>query len=703
MLENATAEQREMIQNTEGYQRVCAVPGSGKTFSLIHRMAYLITELYIDPSSIQAITFTNKAARQMTSRLKSLVGDKAECFTGTFHGKCNEILKEESYRLSWPKNFSILDKHAQVDLIRLIAEEQGISLKDHTAAYYVDLIAARKQTVDYVSRYLMGPEKTRLTEEIAQTTAEDDRMYLNYLLKQRENYVVDFQDLMMMALYILTHYRDALEKWQDRCQYLLCDEYQDVNNHQELLLELLSGRFHNLTVVGDDDQCIYGWRGSKVEYMIAFDEKYPNVRDFYLSRNFRSTPEIVDAANSLIRANQSRLTKKMYTENPHGPKPVYYQAKTEGLESLWIANTIQDAVAAGANYKKHCVLVRSASQTRSLEEAFVQKGIPYKILSGATFYGSEEIRTVLAYLRMIYSLNDLDFEWTIKRPRKGFGKKSLEKLKEYAVKRGRGMTLFQALGEQIRDGVVKRQDVIAYYDTMLELHETYRKHSCSELVNLALDLGYRRELQQDIDQKRLDNVTELLATISALEAENEQDLPLDELLAHFALFANQDDDTEKDAVKVMTIHTAKGLEFDTVFVCGLVEGQFPSKKLRNQDEFEEERRLFYVAMTRAIRKLYLSSYGAKSDFFPARQSSFLGDLDVRCLDCIKGSRILAGQNFSPIVDKAEFAEGDQVRHPAFGVGTIVKVDEQRQTYDIRFEKMPETVRRVLFRAPLERG
>ena len=198
-------------------------------------------------------------------------------------------------------------------------------------------------------------------------------------------------------------------------------------------------------------------------------------------------------------------------------------------------------------------------------------------------------------------------------------------------------------------------------------------------------------------------MTELLATISALEAENEQDLPLDELLAHFALFANQDDDTEKDAVKVMTIHTAKGLEFDTVFVCGLVEGQFPSKKLRNQDEFEEERRLFYVAMTRAIRKLYLSSYGAKSDFFPARQSSFLGDLDVRCLDCIKGSRILVGQNFSPIVDKAEFAEGDQVRHPAFGAGTIVKVDEQRQTYDIRFEKMPETVRRVLFRAPLERG
>ena len=329
MFANATQEQLNIIQNTEGYQRVCAVPGSGKTFSIVNRMAYLITKLYIDPSSIHAITFTNKAARQMTNRLKKIVGDEADCFTGTFHGKCKEILKEEAYRLSYPQNFSILDKNAQIDLIRLVAEEQEISLKDNTARSYMDSIAERKQCLTYVGEYMIGSDKTNLMNEIALASDDTDKMYFNYLLKQRDNYALDFNDLIMFALYVLTNFPDALEKWQDRCQYILCDEYQDVNSYQEMLLSLLSGKFHNLSVVGDDDQCIYGWRGSKVDYMVNFDQKYPNVKDFYLSQNFRSTPEIIDVANSLIMSNQNRLVKKMYTNNPSGMKPVYNNTKTE--------------------------------------------------------------------------------------------------------------------------------------------------------------------------------------------------------------------------------------------------------------------------------------------------------------------------------------------------------------------------------------
>ena len=465
-----------------------------------------------------------------------------------------------------------------------------------------------------------------------------------------------------------------------------------------MLLSLLSGKFHNLTVVGDDDQCIYGWRGSKVDYMVKFDQKYPRVKDFYLSQNFRSTPEIIDVANSLITSNQNRLVKKMYTNNPSGRKPVYNNTKTEKQEAFWIADTILQAVATGKKYSDHSILVRASSQTRAIEEAFVQKGVPYKILSGAVFYSSEEIKTVLAYMRMVYSLNDLDFEWTIKRPRKGYGKKSLERLKEYAVQNN--MTLMEALGDQIQNGIVKKQEVIDYYNNIMNLHSTHQNYSSKDIVNMVLDFGYRAELQQDIDQKRLDNVKELLATIEALENENGVNLPLDELLTHFALFANQDDDSDKDEVKIMTIHTAKGLEFDTVFVNGLVEGQFPSKRLKNQDELEEERRLFYVAVTRAIQKLYLSSYEVKADSFITRQSSFLSDIDVKYLNCINGSKIFGGYYFTPLIPKALFQVNDIVLHPGFGQGTIVKVDEKSQIYDIQFDILPETIRRIQFRAPL---
>ena len=234
----------------------------------------------------------------------------------------------------------------------------------------------------------------------------------------------------------------------------------------------------------------------------------------------------------------------------------------------------------------------------------------------------------------------------------------------------------------------------------MNLHSTHQNYSSKDIVNMVLDFGYRAELQQDIDQKRLDNVKELLATIEALENENGVNLPLDELLTHFALFANQDDDSDKDEVKIMTIHTAKGLEFDTVFVNGLVEGQFPSKRLKNQDELEEERRLFYVAVTRAIQKLYLSSYEVKADSFITRQSSFLSDIDVKYLNCINGSKIFGGYYFTPLIPKALFQVNDIVLHPGFGQGTIVKVDEKSQIYDIQFDILPETIRRIQFRAPL---
>lgn len=695
--DKVTKEQLDIIHATEGYIRVASVPGSGKTFVLTYRMAYLITELYIDSASIVALTFTNKAAAEMKQRLKKIVGDNCNSFTGTFHGFCNHILKEEIHRMSFPKTVTILDKKAEIDMIREVAEELGISMKDNTARQLMEFVDASKQMLGYVE-LMMGSGKTALKEKLATVTDANERIFYHYLKRQCDNYALDFEDIINFALYILSHYEDARRIWQERCQYLLCDEYQDVNYKQNELLKILSGLYGNLFVVGDDDQNIYTWRGSDPSFMIGFDEDYEDVQDYALTENFRSTPQVVKAAGSLIKANQNRIDKVMISNRADGGKPVYNCPRTEREEAEWIADVILQDRERNLPYRDHAVLVRAASQTRSLEETFIKKKVPYKILSGAKFYESEEIRTVLAYLRLVYNLRDMDLTYTISRPRRGFGKKSVEQLKQYAGKHG--ISLFEALGQCIESGEIKKESVITYYQNVKELHETYQQYSCTDIANRCLDMGLRVSLEQDIDQTRLDNVSELVSMIHALEEQNQEILPLEDLLSHFALFTAQDDDTKHDVVRVMTIHTAKGLEFDTVFVPGLVDGQFPSYRLRNEDELEEERRLLYVAMTRAKNMLYLSSYENKDTGYSAKQSVFLGDMDATQLECINGSRIVSSGAGEQMLPKVMFAEGDRVVHKVFGEGTVVTVDRPAQTYDIQFDKLRGT-RRIMFRAELE--
>ncbi|MBQ8821441.1 MAG: UvrD-helicase domain-containing protein [Lachnospiraceae bacterium] len=692
--DNATEEQKQIIESTEGYQRCAAVPGSGKTFVLTRRIAYLITQLYIEPASIVGLTFTNKAAASMKKRLKDLIGDEAGCFMGTFHGFCNTVLKEDIHKLSWPKTFAILDKADQIDLIKEVADELGLTLKDITAADYMEKISLYKIKPGYI-QYMIGEDKEKLLHALSQAHCDEKRMIYSYMLKQRDNYVLDFGDLIHFTNYILMKHKDILEKWQDRCQYVLCDEYQDVNEEQELLLSLISGKFENLFVVGDDDQNIYGWRGSKSDYMIHFDEKYEDTILFQLTENFRSTPEIIDVAKSLISTNQNRLEKEMFTHNPHGVKPLYHEAESQKLEAFWIAGQIRDDVQKGKSYKDHAILVRAASQTRALEEAFIAKKLPYKILSGAKFYSSEEIRTTLSYLRMIYSLSDMDFIFTINRPKRKFGKKSLQDLREEAKRRG--LSMFETLGQLISEGKITKLPLIHYYTEIKKLHESHKQHTAKQLVNLVLDIGYRRELQEDINQSKLDNVSELVQHIGYLEEENGDTLPLTELLSHFALFSEQDDMDEDNVIKIMTIHTAKGLEFPVVFVNGLVDGQFPSKKLRNSDEMEEERRLLYVAITRAEEMLYLSGYRNKALDYPCTQSCFLGDIRPDLLDYTEGSYIHLSNTFTEVLPKASFAVGTKVLHNVFGQGIVVGVDDARQIYEVDFEKIKGT-RRVQFRA-----
>ena len=313
--ERATKEQTEAITQTEGNIRVASVPGSGKTFVLTYRIAYLITELFVEPSSIVALTFTNKAASQMKHRLRNIVGDNANCFTGTFHGYCNMFLKEEIHRLTFPKTFTILDKKAELKMIKDLAEDMGISLKDNTAKKIMSDIDITKQDMSYVE-LMAGVDKTELKRKASSEKNVDKKVFYNYLKRQCDNYALDFEDLINFTLYILNRNEDVRIRWQEKCQYVLCDEYQDVNMKQDMLLHILSGLYQNLFVVGDDDQNIYTWRGSDPEYMINFDKTHENVQDYSLTENFRSTPQIVNAAKSLISANQNRLEKQMISNRP---------------------------------------------------------------------------------------------------------------------------------------------------------------------------------------------------------------------------------------------------------------------------------------------------------------------------------------------------------------------------------------------------
>lgn len=693
---HATDEQLQIIETTEGNIRVGAVPGSGKTYVLTHRIACLILSLFVEPSSIVALTFTNKAAGEMKKRLQSMIGDMATCFMGTFHGYCNKILKEDIHKISYPKTFIILDKRVQIDMLRELAQESGITLKDVKIADLIDRIAENKQSEEYIP-VMLKMNATNIKEYLKKAMDVETVLYYLYLKKQRENYALDFEDIIHVTLYILKQHKDVLEKWQSRCQYVLCDEYQDVNSAQEELLILLSGKYHNLTVVGDDDQCIYGWRGSQVEYMVDFHKKYENTQDFTLSENFRSTPEIIHVANSLIEKNENRLLKTMFTKNPSGKKTVYYTAKTEKAEAEYIAETI--AKKDGYSYSDFTVLVRAASQTRALEEAFISKKIPYKILSGAQFYSSEEIRTVISYLRLVYALDDLDFVWSIQHPRRGVGKKTMEELKRYAQEKN--IRLMEALGELIEAGKMQKQQISSFYENIMLLHNTYQDYSLCELVTKILDMGYRSELEDDVEQTKLDNVAEFMATIDMLETENVEALELEELLAYFALFTAQDDDTGKNAVKIMTIHTAKGLEFPIVFIPGLAEGQFPSKRLRNRDELEEERRLFYVAITRAKKELYLSNYLSKMEGFPVWPSHFMEDIDIAYLERDGMVSVNTLREEVTILEKSEFQVGDIVEHPVFDEGKIVSVNVPGQYYEIDFPKLNGT-RQIVFRAKLKK-
>ena len=771
-------EQLEAVETTEGYVRVVAGAGSGKTRTLTHRYLYLVKEMGISPSNILCVTFTNKAANEMKKRIRSILGGDDSGYISTFHGFCVRFLREEIHVLNYPKEFMILDEDDQKSLLRKAYADLGFSLKDLKISSALDFIGGRKANdLDYVSLFAELPSESDVCGRgegceppkdhlLKLSDAVDDKwmkVYYRYLYEQKKNYALDFDDLILVTLYILENFPEELEKWRKRMMYVMVDEFQDIDGQQYRLADLLSSYHKNLFVVGDPDQTIYGWRGADVNRILEFDQFHKGTKTILLQNNYRSTPSILKIPDAVIKNNKFRIEKVLRPVRVGGKTPVFYHAKNTREEAKWIVERIQSAVngaASGVHYKDIAVLYRMHSQSRSVEEALMSENIPYKVYSGVGFYQRKEIKDVICYLRMLVYADDLSFMRTVNTPKRQFGPKKLAILQAFADTRGVG--LYEALLEIVYEAgrlndvahdvttqaemssvgndrrkidfdckdFLARSSVVDYVKLIEKYRSRYKDMRVSELLSKMLrETKYEEMLRLDGDEDRLDNLAELKQGILEFENYYEEDASLDEYLQNIVLFTNADEEPqEKDRVQLMTIHNAKGLEFPYVFVCGLNEGFFPVKRVQNKVQLEEERRLAYVAFTRAENVLCLSDAedgvaGESGTRYPSR---FLLETDMGCLDIARGfseDLLEATKAYIANVDQerdflsdfdedeslgavkkaptAEFAVGDRVMHKIFGAGTVSAVDKKNFCYEISFDKFA-TPRSIQFDFPLIR-
>ena len=767
-------EQLEAVETTEGYVRVVAGAGSGKTRTLTHRYLYLVKEMGISPANILCVTFTNKAANEMKKRIRLILGGDDCGYISTFHGFCVRFLREEIHVLNYPKEFMILDEDDQKSLLRKAYADLGFSLKDLKISSVLDFIGGRKANdLDYVSLFAELPSeladgldvdgrempKDHLLELSDEADDKWMKVYYRYLYEQKKNYALDFDDLILVTLYILQSFPEQLDKWRKRMMYVMVDEYQDIDGQQYQLADLLSSYHKNLFVVGDPDQTIYGWRGADVNRILEFDQFHKGTKTILLQNNYRSTPSILKVPDAVIKNNEFRIEKVLKPVRVGGKTPVFYHAKNTREEAKWIVERIQNAVqsAGGMHYKDIAVLYRMHSQSRSVEEALMAENIPYKVYSGVGFYQRKEIKDVICYLRMLVYADDLSFLRTVNTPKRQFGPRKISILQAFADARGVG--LYEALLEIVAEaglldtvaadissqaemssvgndrqkidfdckGFLARSNVIEYVKLIEKYRSCYRDMSVSEiLAKILRETKYEEMLRLDGDEDRLDNLAELKQGILEFENYYEEDASLDEYLQNIVLFTNVDEnDEEKDRVQLMTIHNAKGLEFPQVFVCGLNEGFFPVKRVQNKVQLEEERRLAYVAFTRAENVLCLSDAedgvaGESGTRYPSR---FLLEMDMGGLDVARGfsedlldaakahianvdqERDFLSDESLGLVKKApaaSFDVGDRVVHKIFGGGTVRVVDEKNFCYEIAFDKFA-TPRSIQFDFPLVRG
>lgn len=606
MEQKLNAEQIAAFTTTEGFVRVIAGAGSGKTRALTHRFAFLVNEMGILPENILCVTFTNKAANEMHRRIHNLIGDNDTGYINTFHGFCVAVLQEDSYAVQYPKNFLVLDNSDIDSMLRIIYEERGLTLRDMTFADARDMIEIQKlfKKPEYYLD-MIGMSLEALHKKYLNAADKNDIIFYGYLYQEKKCFGLDYNDLIKFTLYIFAQNDDIRLKWQKRLAYIMIDEFQDIDALQYELMEVLCAHHKNLFIVGDPDQTIYTWRGANVKYLLEFDRHFPNTKTVMMLKNYRSTPQILAAANSLIAQNKHRIEKELIPVLPDGKKPVFCFAGNSEEEAKWIVSKIKELHDSGVDYRDITILYRAHYVTRPIEEALLTEKLPYHIYSGVPFFGRAEIKDALSYLRMIVSQDDLSFRRVINTPKRNMGRRRMAYLEEYAEKNG--CTLYTALKQTIDDDIFRGTKARAFISLIEDFSNGYEDRAVSDLLAAILnESGYENMLRTEGSQERLDNLAELKQSVLEYETSCGEEATVFHYLAHVALFTNNDIEDNSDKVKLMTVHAAKGLEFPYVMLCGMNEGVFPSRKIKDLLGMEEERRLAFVAMTRAEKGLYLS-------------------------------------------------------------------------------------------------
>lgn len=713
ILQGLNASQLEAVTSTEGFIRVIAGAGSGKTRALARRFAYLVNEIGILPGNILCVTFINKSANEMRQRIHNLTGDNDTGYISTFHSFCVSVLQEDSHALQYPKSFLVLDNSDIDSMLKIIYEERGLTLRNMTFSKARDMIEIRKLIKEpkyYLDMLNMSLDTLR--QKYLTATEPSDIIFYGYLYQEKKCFGLDYNDLIKFTLYIFEQNEAVKIKWQQRLEYIMIDEFQDIDELQYKLMSVLCGYHKNLFIVGDPDQTIYTWRGANVRYLLDFDKIFPSVKTIMMMQNYRSTPQIVSVVNDLIDKNKFRIKKNLMPTIADGRKVICHHADTSEREAMWIAEQIQALHGEGTSYREITVLYRAHYITRIVEEVFLREKIPYAIYSGVQFFNRMEIKDALAYLRLIAYKDDLAFLRVVNVPKRNLGERRIKFLQEYAVKHQ--CSLYIALETNLDNEIFKGTKAAQFVALIENFAANYAERQISELLAAILnESGYEKMLRTEGSQERLDNLAELKQSVYEYETSCGEESTLEHYLSHVALFTNNDAADNSDKVKLMTVHSAKGLEFPYVFLCAMNEGVFPSKKTDTIQKMEEERRLAFVAMTRAQKGLYLSeAEGRNFDGSPRYPSRFLLDIEPALLDYTQKPQeglIIETKDYLVINERyladeenqLSLAVGQRVKHNIFGSGTVVDVDLIKAAHLVKFDNI-DTPRSISFRAKLEK-
>ncbi len=681
-MEQLNEKQLAAVKNTEGYLRVIAGAGSGKTKMLVNRYVYLTNEIGISSKNILCVTFSNKAANEMKNRIKKLLDENVDVsFVTTYHALGAKIIGENSERIFYPRNFQIIDQADQKQILSEIYEELELKLDSGSFEKIIGRIADYKDNMRYVVD-MITPKKPILIEE----TKLDDIIIRKYLEYQKRRYLLDFDDLINFAIYILQHNEDVRQKWQDRLNYIQVDEFQDSTIKELMLLDLISGKYKNVMIVGDPDQNIYEWRGSRMELLVDYDKKHTPTTTIVMNQNYRSTSKILKCANTLIENNKNRYPKELFTLMDGGEDVIYYHAKTDHFEADWITARIKFLKDIhNVNYSDIAILYRASYSSRIIENKFLEAAIPYEIIGNIKFFQRMEIKDIIAYMRLVAFGDDVSFKRVINVPKRKMGK--IKRLKLYAMQE-LNKSLFTTLKENLHLFSKGNYEIVQFVEVIDNLQKNKDKMDALTIFDeLMAKTGYDTYIRELGNMERFENLLEFKKVIQELLIDSKDMGNLEEFLNYLAIQSDREEEA-LDKVKLMTVHAAKGLEFDNVFVISLNDGIFPSNRTIEERQIaglEEERRLCYVALTRARKRLFLTnseSYSHEGAIkIPSRFLTEIGEdhyVSIGVKKKIKEETV--------VTYELEYQIGDKVEHPIFGIGEIIQIDYQNKNYQIKFDQ-----------------